>query len=288
MRGLSENDQAAFVQKRIAGGIVFTRAGKEQKSKAVRARSARADMELLHSMLRWATAVRVNGGQRLLDANPLAGVKLPRRDANPRRAVATWERYLATREAITALQASSKDDADRRKWLKLALALILAEATGRRLGSIRQLRWEDIDFSTRTIRWRAEADKKKREWTVRIPQPLADELRSFRLKLGGVFGGLMFPSAGDVSMPVRRDVFDRWLRAAEVKAELPKLDGSLWHAYRRAWATARKDLPLKDVAEAGGWSEVGTLLRCYQQPDDDTMELVMSHPKKITTRAKSG
>jgi len=28
------------------------------------------------------------------------------------------------------------------------------------------------------------------------------------------------------------------------------LDGGLWHAYRRKWATERKELPLKDVAAA--------------------------------------
>jgi hypothetical protein len=39
----------------------------------------------------------------------------------------------------------------------------------------------------------------------------------------------------------------------EAAAALAPLDGSDFHAYRRAWATARKHLPLKDVAEAGGW-----------------------------------
>jgi hypothetical protein len=38
-----------------------------------------------------------------------------------------------------------------------------------------------------------------------------------------------------------------------------------------------KNLPVSDVAAAGGWSDVGTLLRCYQQPDDATMLEVMSH-----------
>jgi hypothetical protein len=46
-----------------------------------------------------------------------------------------------------------------------------------------------------------------------------------------------------------------WLTVAEKKAKLPKLDGSLWHAYRRKWAIERKHLPLKDVAAAGGWIE---------------------------------
>jgi hypothetical protein len=38
-------------------------------------------------------------------------------------------------------------------------------------------------------------------------------------------------------------VLDHWLRDAENKAKLPKLNGGLWHPYRRAWATSRKHLP---------------------------------------------
>ncbi len=32
-----------------------------------------------------------------------------------------------------------------------------------------------------------------------------------------------------------------------------------------------KEHPVKDVAEAGGWASTETLVRCYQQPDSDTM-----------------
>ena len=56
---------------------------------------------------------------------------------------------------------------------------------------------------------------------------------------------------------------------------MPKHDGSLWHAYRRGWATARKHLPIGDVAQAGGWESTETLQRCYQQPDDATILAVV-------------
>jgi hypothetical protein len=55
---------------------------------------------------------------------------------------------------------------------------------------------------------------------------------------------------------------------AEKHAKLPKLDGGLWHAYRRKWAIERKHLPLKDVGAAGGWKDVNTLLEIYQRPND--------------------
>ncbi len=113
------------------------------------------------------------------------------------------------------------------------------------------------------------------------------ELKTFRLKLGGAFGGLLFPTHSDPSRPLSRDAFADWLGEAEVKAGLLKLDGSLWHAYRRAWATARKGLSVKDVAHAGGWSDTSTLISCYQQADDETLLEVMSNPKKITERARN-
>jgi hypothetical protein len=89
-------------------------------------------------------------------------------------------------------------------------------------------------------------------------------------------------------MPVRRDVLGKWLQIAERRAGLPKLDGSLWHAYRRAWATCRKAQPAPDVAAAGGWKDVATMIRCYQQADDATLLEVMSHSKKITDRVQQG
>lgn len=39
---------------------------------------------------------------------------------------------------------------------------------------------------------------------------------------------------------------------------------------RRGWATARKHLPAKDVAFAGGWKNVATLQTIYQQPDPES------------------
>ena len=139
-----------------------------------------------------------------------------------------------------------------------------------------------------TIRWRADTDKKGKEWVIPIPSSLCEELKTFRITMGGLFGGLIFPSASDPTKPVTRDSFGHWLAAAERKAKLAKLDGSLWHAYRRAWATSRKGLPVVDVAAAGGWSDIGTLMKCYQQADDVTLLEVMSYSKKISGEARAG
>ena len=78
-----------------------------------------------------------------------------------------------------------------------------------------------------------------------------------------------------------RHLFDKWLSESEKAAGLAKLVGGLWHPYHRAWATARKDLSLKDVAAAGGWSDVETLLTCYQQPASETLLRLTSQERKI-------
>lgn len=289
VRHLTEADVDAFVAARARGGISY-RVNRADGTTAtavtqpVRARSPEVEVRLLKSMLRWGTTVRVRRGQRLLASNPLDGLRGVR-EQNPKRPITTWERFEKTRAAIQELAENTEDPAKHQDWLRLELALVLAEATGRRIGSIRQLRWEDFDFAVGTIRWRAEADKKRRESVVPVPASLLDEVRRFRPKLGGAFGGLLFPSRSDVEQPVRREVFQKALMRAEAHAKLPKLDGGLWHCWRRKFASERKHFPLPDVAAAGGWKDTQTLLTCYQAADADTMLAVMSETRKVTDRA---
>jgi len=74
VRCLSVQDQAAYTRARLAGGITLPTGG---KTGAVRVRSVEADLVLLHSMLTWATTVRVSG-IRWLDGNPLSGIRRAR------------------------------------------------------------------------------------------------------------------------------------------------------------------------------------------------------------------
>ncbi len=122
-------------------------------------------------------------------------------------------------------------------------------------------------FTGNTIHWRAASDKVKKDWQVPMAQALREELKAFRVKLGGAFGGLVFPSEQDSSVPLRRDVFGKWLLAAEKRAGLAKLDGSLWHAFRRAWASARKDLsPHRKSMERTGIEPATSWLQTRRSP----------------------
>ena len=81
----------------------------------------------------------------------------------------------------------------------------------------------------------------------------------------------MFPSPKDSEEPITRHLADKWLREGEKLAGLEPQQGSLWHAYRRKWATERKNFPDVDVAAAGGWADTQALKKCYQHADPTTM-----------------
>lgn len=272
----SRDRQRAYEVARQAGGILTINGDETCKT---RARSAEADIALLHTMLQWATTVRLPSGQFFLERNPLHGVRRIR-EKNKKQPVATWERYEATIAAIRKLQLASDSDDARLRWVRMELALVLAERTGKRLGSIRQLRWEDFGFERQIVYWRAEAHKKGYKWEVPMPPDFFEIVKGFQREIGAV-GGYVFAAAQSADGIMDRHLFDRWLSYAEKKAKLPKLDGSLWHAYRRKWAIERKHLPLKDVAAAGGWKDVSTLLEVYQQSDEGSVLAVTSVTLKL-------
>ena len=78
-----------------------------------------------------------------------------------------------------------------------------------------------------------------------------------------------------------------WLKQEFELAGVAKPEGSLWHAFRRRWATTRKHLPLRDVAAAGGWKDLTTLLTCYQQPDEETMRQVVDYERPAATGTRN-
>jgi integrase len=244
----------------------------------VRANAVRDDLALLRTMILWATRERNPGGAWLLSENPLRGVKLPREE-NPKRPVATYDRFVKIRAAMQELATTAPRARGRQRWVRMELALVLAEATGARIGAIRGLRWSDVEADPPRIRWRPEFDKRGRERVVPIPAALAEELHQFRVRLAVVGDDWLFPCA-EKDEPWPREIFEQ-LRVAERHAGVPRLDGGLWHAYRRKWATERGDLPLKALMVAGGWKDMQTLLTCYQQPTEAALLEVMAHPVKL-------
>jgi integrase len=76
------------------------------------------------------------------------------------------------------------------------------------------------------------------------------------------------------------DAIDR-LQEAEVAVRGHHVTGFGFHAFRRAFATKRKEMSNRDVAHYGGWKSTQTLEMLYQQPDDATMEEVATGGKRL-------
>ena len=61
-----------------------------------------------------------------------------------------------------------------------------------------------------------------------------------------------------------------WWGRCERLAGLEPAERRGWHSLRRKFATdMRTRLPLRDLCDAGGWKDAQTILKCYQQPDEE-------------------
>src|SRR2546423_7189639 len=158
------------------------------------ARQLAGEIKQLRQMIYWAMTERLPDGSWLLENNPLRGVRLPKEE-DPRRPVATYDRFLKLREAAQDLAATAPQQRGSDRWKRWESALVLAEATGARIGAISGLRWSDISSDPPEITFRAEFDKRGRDRVVPIPEALAEELRSFKVTLAAVGDGWLFPCA---------------------------------------------------------------------------------------------
>ena len=126
----------------------------------------------------------------------------------------------------------------------LSEVLDIAHGTGRRVSAICSLTYADLRLNEGphgAIRWPADTDKMGRESVVPIGPLVRSALDRALRDRPGIGAHPLFPSPDDRTKPIRYELASDWLRDAEKLAKVEKQDGSLWHAYRRGWATARKD-----------------------------------------------
>jgi integrase len=243
----------------------------EHRRKEGHAPAGRGDLVALSIAINWAI------GEKLLKENPLADKKARAKmklATKPARPVADKPRYLALKAKAGELPP------------EFGVLLDLAWHTGHRISAILGLKWCDVSFTkvrdmtpNGSITWYAGAqgDNKKHEHTLPMHPDASRALDAWK-KYCGVIGpsdSWVFPAPQDPREPLQRHVCKKWLRRAETLAKLEHLKHGGFHMFRRGWATARKNMPLKDVAAGGGWSDTQSVIECYQHADSETTRLVV-------------
>lgn len=249
--GLNRQDWDAYARDRRSGAIdARGRPVPEDERTPIGGRAVEKDLSTLRSACRWAVA------SDLLETDPTEGYPLPQKNT-PRRPTISDARYRAMLEVAGDVG-----------W-RFRVAFVLAHETGHRSKAIRHLRWSDVDFDARRVRWRGDEDKMGHDHTTALTEAAAEALREAREHRPGVGEAWVFPAEREPSRPVRRERLRDWWLDAEEAADLEHVDGLGWHALRRKLADDLRDLPLKDLAAAGGWKSAETVVRCYQSPDQE-------------------
>jgi integrase len=279
----------AFVRDRAAGtikvaGYKLTAPGRKLRNGKVSAGPSAttigADIVFLNTVLNWATRVMLPNGTRLLAENPIRGYTIPK-NKNPKQPVATYDRFLAVRECAAAVDPQGL----------FGYFLDLVESLGWRVSAICGLWASDIDRRADEnapfgrLKKRGELDKEGVDMWVPLSRPSRVALDAI-LSINPTINDLpIFPAPktrrGDRPGSWTRFHARNLLRRAEKKAGVTALEGGDFHPYRRKWSTERKHLPVRDVAEAGGWRDLRSLERSYQKADAATMLAVVTEPKKL-------
>lgn len=287
---IGQDDVDHYCRQRRAGTLTPLGPGKGRGSRKpvkVRDGTLENNFRWLATVFNWGMRYKV-GGKRFLSENPLHDVEVPKEN-NPRRPVASHQRFLKTLEHVDAVDPKGR----------LRAILCLARYTGRREGAICGLMASDLLLTPQrvrtalaeagmderiadhmphgAVRWSDQSDKMGYLFISPLSEPAREALNDY-LKQNPRGGDVpLFPAPKDRDKCIRNDFAGRWLLKAEKLAEQPKLRGGIFHPYRRLWASERKHLPDTDVAAGGGWKDTRAMKQSYQQADPATVLQVVEN-----------
>jgi hypothetical protein len=246
------------------------------KRQQVGARTVAITLKTLRQLCRWGSTCRRNDGSFLLAHDPTRGQKVPS-ERNPTREWLDDEEFEAMVAAADTVHPFVHS------------LLVIAGESGRRIGAIVALRYSDWmpeAGSYGALVWRADSDKLGQTWTAPVTPRLRDEIQRLIRERPGIGDAYMFPAPDSEG---HMDVWlaTKWWKRTEKAAQVPRRKGQGWHSLRRRFATARKHLPLRDVAHLGGWKGTHVLANIYQQPDMDTMEQVVTGARELRRRVRN-
>lgn len=225
------------------------------------------DLRLIRAVFNWAMALKANG-KPLLAFDPFRGCTVPT-ELNPWRPSISEEEYQRLRDVAPRVHPMCP------------LFLVLAHETGHRgASSIGRLRWSDIDFEQRQIRWRGENDKVKSEHTAPMSVECEAALKAARRQLKAIGDGFVFASARDPRRGIIRFQIKYWWHRLEALAGLGRVKGRGWHSLRRKFHTEHQDLPDVERMALLGLRSSRTL-NIYAKPRDENMRQALARRTEL-------
>jgi len=87
----------------------------------------------------------------------------------------------------------------------------------------------------------------------------------------------VFPRDNDPSKPMEREyaVRELWPALREA-AGVPTGERYGWHSFRRAFANALRDVPLRELKDLGGWKTQATVVAVYLRPDENAQRSALA------------
>lgn len=289
-----------YQMRRLNGKITYTvspksRTGRQlpprqRTAPEVSVRSLEADMKLLRTMILWAMRKRLNG-RRLLDEDPTEGYEI-KEEKNPRREVADQRRFEASLAAAERLARRHEGTEKGYLFALLWVVLIVLEGTGRRTSAVLGLRvadlYLDVDggFSAASAIFRADLDKKGVEADVELLESVARSLHEWiRDGRRDPTSEFVFPYL-DPKSAVKRDRLAQAFVEVEEEAGLEPLRGTLFHAYRRKFASDRAHQPSNVVMRLMGLADAQTFHDCYCKTSSALQREVLNGSQKEWDRRK--
>lgn len=287
VRLFGAREWSAFTRERGSGEVDANgqRVDDPAARRPVAKRTVAKSLKVLRHLCHFGTDYRTSPTTYLLERDPTAGLTVPREE-NPRQPVlddARFDRLLAVADRV---QMATADGGRVRSYLRELL--VIAYQQGRRIRAILNLQasdWRADAGKHGAILWRVGPGNRKRgakEKLVPVHPAVRHALVAHLRERPAVGAALLFASPTDPTRPVDRHAATNWLLDAERLAGVEHVPGLGFHGLRRRWASARKGLPLADVAETGGWTkDSAALLTCYQMADDETTEAVVLHERLV-------
>ena len=158
---------------------------------------------------------------------------------------------------------------------------MLAHETGHRIGAIRKLRWSDIDYEGREVRWRAEHEKTGYEHRTPLTDEALAALEEARRMATGSGDAPVLSSSRDATRCMSRVCAFQWWKKAQTLAGLEPKPRRGRHSLRRKFASDLMDVPLKVLCELRGWKDAQTVLRCYQRPDAGQLRTALEGRRRV-------